>query len=141
MAIDWKAVKRGFERGVSAAELARVHGCSAETVRKKAKRENWKRAEGKEGSVPVDEGLDNRSLLNGVKKRLVRGLENADVKQGIEELKAAKIAWEVLSEFMREEKLTLGLEDGGKDGGDEREAIAAAMAEATAPSGAGKALD
>ena len=92
--------------------------------------------------MPVDEGsLDNRRVLNGVRKRLVNGLENEDVKQGIEELKAAKIAWEVLSEFMKEEKLSLGLEEGGDEDGDERRAVASAMAEATAPSGTDKALE
>lgn len=143
MAIDWKEIKRGFERGKRAAELAKEHGCSAQTIRRRARREEWRKAASEPGGTPLDEGgLDNRSLLNGVRKRLVKGLENADVKQGIEELKAAKIAWEVLSEFLREEKLSPGLEEGGGDKeGEEREAAASAMAEATAPSGTDKALE
>ena len=142
MAIDWKGIRRGFERGKSAAGLARGYGGSAQTIRTRANREKWKKMPGEPAGMPVDEGsLDNRRVLNGVRKRLVNGLENEDVKQGIEELKAAKIAWEVLSEFMKEEKLSLGLEEGGDEDGDERRAVASAMAEATAPSGTDKALE
>ena len=143
MAIDWKAIKRGFNRGKRAAELANEYRCSAQTIRRRARKEEWRKTASEPGIISVDEGsLDNRSLLNGVKKRLVKGLENEDVKQGIEELKAAKIAWEVLSEFIKEERLSLGLEEGaGEEECDKRDAFASAMAEATAPSGTDKALE
>ncbi len=138
MAIDWKGIRQGLEKGNSAAELARIYGCSAQTIRKRAGREKWRKPANAPGSTG---SLDNRRVLNGVRKRLVKGLENEDVRQGIEELKAAKIAWEVLSDFIKEEKLSLGLEDEEEDGLDDRSAVASAMAEATAPSRADKALE
>lgn len=143
MKIDWKAVKRGYQGGMGAPELAKRHGCSAETVRKKARKENWSRKELEKRAAGTDAGVDaaadHRTLLNGVRRRLVKGLENADLKLGLEELRVAKTALEVLSDYRKEEELALGLGSGRED--EHCSALAAEMAEATAPSGADEALE
>ncbi|MBE7416002.1 MAG: hypothetical protein HS130_12610 [Deltaproteobacteria bacterium] len=144
MKIDWKAVKRGYQGGTGAPELAKRHGCSAETVRRKARKENWSIKEPKESAADPDAGVgaaaDHRTLLNGVRRRLVKGLENADLKLGLEELKVAKTALEVLSDYRKEEELALGLGSGRKEL-EHCDALAAEMAEATAPSGADETLE
>lgn len=84
----------------------------------------------------------HRSYWKGVERRLARGLKTKDVKQGLEELKVAKMAGEVISSMIRSKRLELGLEEASVEkGADDAEAIIAEMARATAPSGADEALD
>lgn len=160
MAIDWKGVKNDFEKeeGVSIRGLAKRHGCSPSAVRNRIKKEGWKckrKAPGKgrkkECSLipPKHEDVldDHRSLWKGVKKRLVKGLRNNDVKLGLEELKVAKIAGEVLSSVIKGERLAWGLEagageaTGGLKEADDEEQITCEMERVTAPQGTDEALD
>lgn len=144
MKIDWKAVKRGYQSGTGALALAERHGCSAETVRRRARKEKWRKKEGlpDTGSgAPDSTAADHRKLLNGVRRRLVKGLENADLKLGLEELKVAKTALEVLSDYRKEEEQALGLGRTVKIEREDGHALASEMAQATAPSGAEKALE
>jgi len=142
--IDWKAVKIGYQNGGGAPELAERHGCSAETVRRRARKENWRKkgnAGCAAGADGIDAAADHRTLLNGVRKRLVKGLENADLKLGLEELKVAKTALEVLSDYRKEEEHALGPARSGRKEMEDCHALASEMAQATAPSGADEALE
>ena len=146
MAIDWQAVRKGFEAGVAEDELAKGFGCNAGTVRRRATKERWKTGERRKAgkkTAALGAAADHRSLLNGVKRRLVKGLENEDVKKGLEELKVAKTALEVLSDYMKEEKLALGLVEKVSEEQERKdaEALAVKMAQATAPSGTDEALE
>jgi hypothetical protein len=143
--IDWKGLRRDYEEdGLTAVELARRYGCDAGTIRKRARREGWSRGahsgvmEGGGAKAGQDQMEDNRSLWEGVKKRLVKGLESSDVKAGLEELKVAKMAGEVLTNVIKGERLALGLEDMAED---EADGVTAEMAEATAPSGTDEAVE
>lgn len=155
MATDWKDARKEFESTeISFGELAARHGLSPSTVRKRAGKEGWKKklkalrpeekGEGAEAGSRTDDVLSgHRSLWMGVKKRLVRGLESRDSKLGLEELKVAKIAGEVLTSVIKGERQAWGLEDGAEAdtdmaGADE---IARKMAEATVPSGADEAVE
>lgn len=142
MAIDWKAVRKGFEAGETARRLAKAHGCNESTIRRRARKEGWERAQdpkGQDGEPEHDEILvDHRDLWKGVKKRLVKGLSNNDAKIGLEELKVAKIAGEVLSSVIRGERMAWGLEEGPGATDDAKE-IAAEMARVTVQQGAGEA--
>ena len=109
MATDWKEARKEFESTeVGISELAARHGLSPSTVRKRAGREGWKkkieacRPEKKNDGADAESRSQDvlschRSLWMGVKKRLVKGLESRDSKLGLEELKVAKIAGEVLT--------------------------------------------
>ncbi|MBI2412459.1 MAG: hypothetical protein HYV24_04540 [Deltaproteobacteria bacterium] len=141
MAIDWKAVRRGFEAGETAIRLAKAHGCHESTIRRRARKEGWvaEDPKGRDGEAIHDEILvDHRDLWKGVKKRLVRGLSNNDAKVGLEELKVAKIAGEVLSSVIRGERMAWGLEEGPGTTDDAKD-IAAEMARVTVQQGAGEA--
>ncbi|MBI5492015.1 MAG: hypothetical protein HY893_03685 [Deltaproteobacteria bacterium] len=147
MAIDWEGVKVEFESGSSIKRISGKYGCSASTVLRRAKKEKWKRGtEAKKARGPLDDGPacvpgevldDHRSLWRGVKKRLVKGLRSDDAKLGLEELKVAKIAGEVLSSVIKGERQAWGLEAGT----DDPEEIAKEMARATVPEGADEADD
>ncbi|MBI5885377.1 MAG: hypothetical protein HZB85_02200 [Deltaproteobacteria bacterium] len=152
MAIDWRGVKREFESNtLTLASLAKVYGCRADTIRKKAAKEGWKKTARKntedahEPAAHIDaphSGLDDhRSLWRGVKKRLVAGLETKDVKAGIEELKVAKLAGEVLTSVIKGERLALGLAEDEDDGAREDGGLTGQMDGATAPRGADAAVD
>lgn len=175
MAIDWRCVKKGFETNASAlTELAKVHGCKADTIRKKAAKEGWKKIDGKETDSlklrePASDGAsvmkaamhdskdgragsdcndapqiafdDHQSLWHGVKKRLVRGLETSDVKAGLEELKVAKLAGEVLTSVIKGERLAHGLPVAEYDDAQRIDGDTAQMEAATMSRGAGEAVD
>lgn len=152
MAIDWKGVRREFESNTATlAGLAKAYGCRAETIRKKAAKEGWKKparneTEGAQGAAAREDGTqaaldDHKSLWRGVKKRLVAGLETRDVKAGIEELKAAKLAGEVLTSVIKGERLAFGLSDGEDGRAQEDDGITAQMDIATAPRGADTVVD
>ncbi|MBI5562746.1 MAG: hypothetical protein HY894_07860 [Deltaproteobacteria bacterium] len=138
MAIDWKAVRMGFEAGASTtAELAKIHGCREGTIAKRAKKEGWS----PDGGASKDGFDDHKSLWRGVKKRLVKGLETSDVKAGLEELKVAKMAGEVLTSVIKGERLAMGLEPPAGSEADDTEDITGEMEDATAPRGTGAAVD
>ncbi len=147
MAIDWQGVKKDFESGGIIKELSEKFRCSESVIRKRAKKEKWKkgakraagRPEKEEASCMPEEVLDDhRSLWKGVKKRLVKGLHSNDAKLGLEELKVAKIAGEVLSNVIKGERQAWGLEILGNDDAEE---IAKEMARSTLPEGADEADD
>ncbi|MBI4950039.1 MAG: hypothetical protein HY955_07845 [Deltaproteobacteria bacterium] len=142
MAIDWNAVRTGYEAGVAVRGLARSHGCHESTIRRRAGKEGWERGEAPQAlrDEPVHGELlvDHRDLWKGVKKRLVKGLSNNDAKLGLEELKVAKIAGEVLSSVIRGERMAWGLEE-GPEATDDATETAAEMARVTVQQGAGEA--
>ncbi len=92
---------------------------------------------------PEDKGLIqvHRTLWKDVKRRLKKGLKKKDVKSGLEELKVAKMAGEVLTNVIKGERLAWGLSD---DGGGEpcnADAVTVEMDEVTASCGADEAVD
>lgn len=149
MGIDWSGLKKEYETGqASQRALAGKYGCHAESIRRKAKKEGWeqkgrerqmKRLAEKEPSTLPE---SHRSFWRGVEKRLVSGLKTNDLKKGLEELKVAKMAGEVISGMIRSKRLELGLEEAGTEKEtDEPEEIAGEMARVTASSGAEEAVD
>ncbi len=143
MAIDWSAVKEDFREGkLSAEKLAKKYGCRETTLRRRAEKEGWAGGSGEKGdgagakahahAPETQDVLDDGSLWKGVRKRLVSGLHNNDAKLGLEELKVAKMAGEVLSSVIKGERLALGLDSEG----DDQEEIAREMARFTLPHGA-----
>lgn len=150
MAIDWNEVKKDFEIGCSTQGLAEKYGRHERTIEKRAKKEGWKRHEAIEQEPeaeapfcvkPEDVLDDHRSLWKDVKTRLVKGLKSSDVKAGLEELKVAKMAGEVLSNVIKGERLAWGLQGNETENTDDPDAIAREMERATVPSGTDKALD
>lgn len=150
MGIDWKAVKEEFDSGsVTIIDLAKKYGLHRNTIGKRIKKEGWRKKDGLEDegsllkagrkqSALID---DHRVLWRGVKKRLVKGLQNNDAKLGLEELKVAKIAGEVLSSVIKGERLAWGIEQEACESLEDTEKIAAEMELATVPCGADEAVD
>jgi len=142
VAIDWNAVRTGYEAGMAVRGLAGSHGCHESTIRRRAGKEGWERGQGpqtlRDETVQGEILVDHRDLWKGVKKRLVRGLSNNDAKLGLEELKVAKIAGEVLSSVIRGERMAWGLEE-GPEATDDATETAAEMARVTVQQGAGEA--
>ncbi|MBI5643379.1 MAG: hypothetical protein HY954_07890 [Deltaproteobacteria bacterium] len=156
MGIDWPGIKKDLEKGaVSIREMALKYKCDRSTIRRRAKKEGWERRReagepGLKKNSRRDEpaGLDNvlddhKSLWRGVKKRLIKGLHNNDAKTGLEDLKVAKMAGEVLSNVIRGERMAWGVEAGedNSEGHDDPEEIISEMARITLPPGAGEAAD
>jgi len=150
VSIDWKSVRGEFEAScVTFVWLARRYGCKADTIRKRAARQGWKRPEivggdNRVGPACADTGAnevigDHRTLWKGVKSRLVRGLHHEDAKSGLDELKIAKTASEVLSNVIKGERLAWGLEDAEEF--EDQEEIASQMDEATSSASAAQAVD
>jgi hypothetical protein len=146
--IDWDGLKNDFESGQAPlTALAEKYGCHADSIRRKAKKGLWERKSGEERNIIPEKRMDilperHRNFWKGVERRLARGLKTKDVKLGLEELKVAKMAGEVISSMIRSKRLELGLEEAAAEkGDDEADLIAAAMAQATAPSGADEAVD
>ena len=148
MGIDWDGLKHEFESGPEAlTQLAEKYGCHYDSIRRKARKEGWERKPREQRSSMPERRLDilperHRNFWKGVERRLARGLKTKDVKQGLEELKVAKMAGEVISSMIRSKRLELGLEEAAAEKGEnEADLIAAEMARVTAPSGADEALD
>lgn len=148
MGIDWDGLRHEFESGqVSLTQLAEKYGCHKDSIRRKARKEGWVRKpcerrartqESRSGHFPDR----HRNYWKGVEKRLARGLKTKDIKQGLEELKVAKMAGEVISSMIRSKRLELGLEEAAAEKGEnDADLIAAEMARSTAPSGTDEALD
>jgi len=142
VAIDWDAVKKEFEQdGVGTGQIAERHGCKQATITRRAAKEGWKpagkapsaEAEASPGKTAPDNHhvLDDGSLWKGVRKRLVSGLHNNDAKLGLEELKVAKLAGEVLSSVIRGERLAFG----EVDGEDDAQGLVRQMVQLTLPPG------
>lgn len=154
MGIDWEGIKRDYcDSGVSFSELSRRYKCGAGTIRKRAGREDWKKTAGKKGveraprseeedalTKPEDVLDEHRVLWRGVKRRLVKGLKTTDAKVGLEELKVAKIAGEVLTNVIKGERQAWGLEE-NCEGRDDREDIAGEMVCLTLPPGTEETVD
>jgi len=84
----------------------------------------------------------HRELWAKVKKKLISGLRKKDPKEGIEELKAAKTAADVLTSIVRGERQAWGIDATGDERlPDDTEEIVKAMASLTVPSGTDTALD
>ena len=150
MAIDWEGVRKDYLKGkISVRGLAGRYGCHPATIRKRAKKEGWTQVAKKD--VPeAKRGCKNqgditclhRHLWKGVKKKLIRGLESRDLKTGLEELKVAKVAGEVLTSVIKGERQAWGLDDNdGERLPEDAGEIVQEMASLTVPSGAGKAMD
>ena len=152
MAIDWGAVKKEFEQdGHKAERIAEKHRCKATTVTKRAVKEGWKAGPASpagqgpslqaSSATPADKGLDRHEVLDdgslwkGVRKRLVSGLHNNDAKLGLEELRVAKLAGEVLSSVIKGERMAFG----DTDDEDDAQGFVSKMAQLTLPPGAGEA--
>lgn len=148
MGIDWNALRHEFESGQwTLTQLAEKYGCHKDSIRRKARKEGWERKPVEQRNIILEKRSDllpdrHRSYWKGVERRLARGLKTKDVKQGLEELKVAKMAGEVISSMIRSKRLELGLEEAAAEKGEnDADLIAAEMAQATAPSGADEALD
>lgn len=148
MGIDWEGLRGEFEScAAPMTALAEKYGCHADSIRRKAKKEGWERKPREQSDRTAERRFDllperHRSFWKGVEKRLARGLKTKDVKQGLEELKVAKMAGEVISSMIRSKRLELGLEEAAAEKGEyETDLVAAEMAQATAPSGAAPAVD
>jgi hypothetical protein len=157
--IDWQAVKRDYlSSKYSVKELAEKYGCYPETVKKYIRRGYWPccrsayKLDGTSGGVdlPVDKAEDIREeyrvLWDSVKKRLIGGMQSSDLKQRLNELKAAKVAGDVLNTIIKGEKEAWGLEgDGSRKAPDEEririEELTRTMESITVPPGADETLD
>lgn len=85
---------------------------------------------------------EHRRLWRDVKKKFKNGLRTRDLKEGLEKLKAAKTAGEVLTIVVKGERQAWGLDEYGSGKlPDDTEEIVEAMASLTVPSGADKVMD
>jgi len=146
--IDWDGVKKDYESGTeSQRKLAEKYGCNSASIRRKARKDGWERKKAVRASAPFErEALalpgSHRSFWLGVEKKLASGLKTKDLKKGLEELKVAKMAGEVISGMIRSKRLELGIEEAGAEKGiDEAGEIAGEMARVTASSGTEEAVD
>lgn len=150
VAIDWKAIREEFESGgITIIGLAKKYGLHRNTIGNRIKKEFWKKKDALEEerhkALLKHEDLfdDHRVLWKGVKRRLVKGLQNNDVKLGLEELKVAKMAGEVLSSVIKGERLAWGIEvadDSARADLNDTDEIAGEMDLATIPRGADEAV-
>lgn len=153
MAIDWNEIRSEYEAaGQSVARLAAKHGIKADSIKRRAVKESWKKAspaqEPKEPEAkrsarrPRDISQEHRKLWKGVKKRLVSGLRSADLKAGLEELKVAKVAGEVLSSVIKGEREAWGLDEGSAEKAQDNAGdIISEMAALTVPYGTDEAVE
>jgi len=153
VAIDWNQIRSEYEAaGKSAALLAAKHGIKADTIKRRAAKESWKKASPEEDTKepeaksparrPRDITREHKRLWKGVKKRLVSGLRSADMKVGLEELKVAKVAGEVLSSVIKGEREAWGLDEGSVEKAQDNAGdIIAEMAALTVPHGTDEAVE
>jgi len=133
--------------------LAEKYSCHPSTIGRRARKEGWRSIKEKAGPKvkpifllaervePEDIAVDHRDLWKGVRKRLVKGLKSNDLKQGMEELKVAKVAGEVLTNVIKGERQAWGLKDEGEEIPDDTQEITREMASFTVPQRASKAVD
>jgi hypothetical protein len=166
VAIDWQSVKDDYEkRGVSIRGLGCRYGCSPETVRRRVAGEGW--IAGPEGGAGCGVSLTPEDGLSGalgfecggrshstegpdahiglwleVKRRLARALTFDDAGRCLEELKAAKMAGEVLSTVVKGKKEAEEHSEGGlTDIYEEAEELVREMEAVTVPPDPGQALE
>jgi len=147
LGIDWTGLKGEYASGrETVSALAGKYGCHEDSIRRKARNEGWVRKPGeragrapesRHGALPAR----HRDFWKGVEKRLEKGLKAKDVKQGLEELKVAKMAGDVISSMTRGKMLEMGLDDSGENGFDDSAEIVAEMARVTVPPGAAEDVD
>ena len=142
MAIDWKRVRKDFERGeVGFETLAAGYGCKAQTIRRRAAKEGWGAAGQSAAKAELKrEGItgEHRLLWSRVKSKLSAGLESSDM----EALKIAKIAGDGLLNITKGETQAWGLtEDDVKTEQAEVLGITREMAELTISPRAEETLD
>ncbi len=156
MGIKWGLIKRDYECSkLPIKAIALKRGCSAVALRERAKKQGWSR-KGIPAKARVDKtekaanghecilresDFDNSMLWGGVKRRLIKGLAKTDAKEGLEELKVAKIAGEVLSSVIKGEMISKGQAGGAEQPGYDTEDITREMAEATVSRGTDETLD
>lgn len=138
MPIDWKEARKDYETsGLDERGVCRKYKCKIETLKRRAKKEGWKKplkgpAEKKEAEARWGEELiDDKRVLKRIRRKLYMGLENSD----IEELKVAKMAHEVLASM----KQAWGRHEGEEP--DLTDEIVRQMEEATVSPGAEQAVD
>jgi len=143
VAICWKGVRKDYEeKGESPRELADKYNCHPSSIRRRAKKEGWTmkgKGSGKGGRKGCEARCPERlsaDVWRGVKERLIKGLEESDAKKGLEELKVAKMAREVITSMLRE---TDDLADDGF--AEDALKVAEQMARLTVPPGTGKAME
>ncbi|MEK7680149.1 MAG: hypothetical protein AAB356_08150 [Deltaproteobacteria bacterium] len=114
MAYNWRVIRSGYESaGLSFHELAEKYGPCADALERRAKKEGWrataegrgsakKKTPSKKMSGAAIDG--NKAIVNGIKKRLIKGLKSVDSKKGLEELKVAKAAGEVMEGLRKNER-------------------------------------
>lgn len=153
VAIDWNEIRSEYEAaGRSAARLAVKHGIKADSIKRRAVKESWKKTSPAQRSKepeakrsarrPRDISQEHKKLWKGVKKRLVSGLRSADLKTGLEELKVAKVAGEVLSSVIKGEREAWGLDEGsGERVADNTGDMLSEMAALTVPHGTDKTVE
>ncbi|HHL39614.1 MAG TPA: hypothetical protein ENJ37_03840 [Deltaproteobacteria bacterium] len=145
MAIEWRRVRDEYEReGLGFETLAGRHGCKAETVRRRARKEGWTRRVAPGGAPPSNEDIleEYRRLWRDVKSTLVRALKRSDAKHRLDELKAAKLAGEIVATIVKGESRLWGLDENlYKELLSESDEIAAQMEGLTVSQGAAQALD
>lgn len=158
MAIDWVSVRKDYEEsGVSAKVLGCRYGLSPQTVIRRARKEGWVAGSPKDepagcaaegprvpssGSPPNGSDDDHVALWLEVRKRLSKALEHDDAGRCLEELKAAKLAGEVLSNVVKGRKEARELtECDVSDIYEEAQEIVREMETATIPPGPGPALE
>ncbi|HLE09344.1 MAG TPA: hypothetical protein VI914_06925 [Thermodesulfobacteriota bacterium] len=143
VAIDWKRVRADYEeKDLSFRELAAVYGHKEGLIKKRAKKEGWKKRAGKRkkkrGAHPGNLIEEHRNLWGSVKRKLTDGLEKSDEK----ELKIAKLAGDVLMDIVKGEREAWGIIDNDFSACEEDIlSITRQMERATVPSGAEKALE
>lgn len=152
MTIDWQGLKRDYISGRSTvSELGRKYGCKDETIKRRAGKEGWrvkkrekKRAAERAGAREEGGEMTGEHLVlwNGVKKKLLSGLESRDLKLGLEELKVAKVAGEVLANVIKGERQAMGMDENRSlELPDDTDELAREMESLTVPQGADEALD
>jgi len=146
VAIDWEGVRDDFEATeISVAGLAAKYRCAESSVRRKARKEGWRRppsskANGVSGHChgPLGEDL---TLWREVRKKLIKGLKNKDAKVGLEEVKVAKMAGELIPNVIEGERHARGLDGEASERCDETSEIVAEMERLTVPPGPDPALE
>ncbi len=160
MAIDWRAIKDGYENeGVSARELADTFCCHPSTIRKKAKKENWvrpstsKKAASKskadaEARTSSESGgccefvSEHRKLWEELRSRIGRDIES----KSTFDFKDLKQTAEALSKIFRGEREAWGVGNCAAEvvsevDDEEVFEVTREMEQATVPRGSGKALE
>ncbi len=152
MAYNWMVIRREYEsRARSFHELAEKYGPGVGAIERRAKKEGWRATAERRGfakkknpskKMPGATIDANKAIFNGIKKRLIKGLKSVDSKKGLEELKVAKAAGEVMEGLRKNEKDI----DGDKrcscsEDGQDAEEIVREMESLTVSSGTGPALE